>query len=62
VIHADHRFIPEQTDGSSGKRNALQWRAHSRAFGVAYAGNVLDFDPSLLYSLLYEANDPCSVV
>jgi hypothetical protein len=62
MIYTDHRFIPEQTDGSGCKRNALQWRAHSWAFGVAYAGNVLDLDSGLLYSLLYEANDPFSVV
>ena len=62
MIHADHRLVPQKTDGARCKCNTLQRRTHTGSFGIAYAVDIVNLDTGLLYSLLDQPNDPCSVV
>ena len=62
VVHAHEGLAPEERAGSRGEGNALEGRAHPRAFGVAYAVDVGDLDARLADGLLDEADDPRAVV
>src|SRR5690348_12522366 len=62
MIDSYHRLPPEQTDCPRCKRDALQRCAHAWPLCVTYAVDILNLDAGLAHSLLYQPDDPCSVV
>lgn len=62
MVDSYQLFAPEQRKGSCRYRDTLQRCAHARAFGIAYATQIIHTHACLAYCLLHEPYNPCSMV